>query len=309
MEKKITHHSVFKFKNTDHIGTAGAEDDHEYLPECFIDTGDFSVIKDLEDHRQILLGRAGSGKSALIKKMLWTFEDQVVEIEPENLAITYISNSTILQFFSEIGVNLDPFFKLLWRHIFTVEILTRHFTVHNSSKSISFSERLSQLFSGASKKDKEMQEAILYLESWGKNFWEETEFRVKEITQKLKNTLEGEAAAELGIPRAKIKASLKKGKIVSEEQKHDLITRGQNIVARAQIAHLNKVIKLIDTVLSDKQKQYYVVIDGLDENWVEEKLRYKLIMALILTAKDFFKVKNAKIIIALTQVHHDIKPT
>ena len=56
---------------------------------------------------------------------------------------------------------------------------------------------------------------------------------------------------------------------------------------------------LLDSVLNDRQKQYYILIDGLDENWVEERLRYKLIMALILTAKNFIRVENAKVIIAL----------
>ncbi|MHC4754705.1 MAG: P-loop ATPase, Sll1717 family, partial [Planctomycetota bacterium] len=37
----------------------------------------------------------------------------------------------------------------------------------------------------------------------------------------------------------------------------------------------------------------------LDENWVEERLRYKLIMGLILTAREFIQVNNAKVVIAL----------
>ena len=56
---------------------------------------------------------------------------------------------------------------------------------------------------------------------------------------------------------------------------------------------------LLDGVLDDRQKQYYVLVDSLDENWVEERLRYKLIMALILTAREFMKVANAKLVIAL----------
>ena len=52
-------------------------------------------------------------------------------------------------------------------------------------------------------------------------------------------------------------------------------------------------------MLSNKHKQYFIVVDSLDENWVEESLRYRLIMALILTSRDFYKVKNAKVIVAL----------
>ena len=52
-------------------------------------------------------------------------------------------------------------------------------------------------------------------------------------------------------------------------------------------------------MLTDKQKIYYIVIDGLDENWVEEKLRYKLIKGLVLTAREFIGIPNVKILIAL----------
>ncbi len=42
-----------------------------------------------------------------------------------------------------------------------------------------------------------------------------------------------------------------------------------------------------------------MVIDRLDENWIEERLRYLMIRALIETVRDFCKVRHAKIIIAL----------
>ena len=51
--------------------------------------------------------------------------DNVIEVQPESLALAYISNSTILQFVHDLGVNLNIFFRLLWRHVFTVEILSR----------------------------------------------------------------------------------------------------------------------------------------------------------------------------------------
>ncbi len=289
----------FKFKRTDHIGAVAAEQDNEFLKNCFIDTGDLSVLADIEDHRQILLGRAGSGKTALIEQLKWTYGDQVIVIEPENLALTYISNSTILQFFSGLGVNLDPFFKLLWRHVLTVEILKRHFSTTEPNGEPSFIKRLKRMFNGDTLKEREAREAIEYIQEWGESFWQETEFRVKEISKKLETSLNSQMASELGIPGAKVKGALEGGEKLSEEQKSQLVNRGQDIVSRAQVQDLHKVIKLLDIVLSNKHKQYYIVVDSLDENWVEERLRYRLIMALILTSRDFYKVKNAKVIMAI----------
>jgi len=124
---------TFRFKNTDQIGAAGAEED-EFLSNCFVDTGYLSLLENLKDHRQIVLGRTGSGKSALLLTFAETKKEHVITISPEALALTYVSNSTILGFFSNLGVNLDPFFKLLWRHVLTIEILSHYFSKHEKGK-------------------------------------------------------------------------------------------------------------------------------------------------------------------------------
>ncbi|MEW6441319.1 MAG: hypothetical protein AB1640_10340 [bacterium] len=290
---------VFKFRKNDRIGAAGAEEDGEFLSSCFVDTGDLHLLQDLSDHRQIVLGRTGTGKSALLTKLRESKPEYVIEISPENLALTYVSNSTILNFFSNLGVNLDPFFKLLWRHVLTIEVLSRCFEHTCKDRQKSLLDRLSSMFMGGSRHDKEMKEAVEYLKEWGKSFWLETEFRVKEITQKLENELGAALSAQLGPSAASIGSSSQSIERLSQEQKSELHSRAQQIVSAAQVQDLHKVINLLDTVLQDKQKKYYIVIDGLDENWVEERIRYRLIMALILTARDFIRVSNAKVIVAI----------
>lgn len=291
--------SIFKFCRTDRIGAAGAEEDGEFLASCFVDTGDLSLLEDLPDNRLIVLGRTGTGKTALLQQLVRLHQDRVIEIRPHNLALTYIANSTILNFFATIGVNLDPFFTLLWRHVFTIEILSRHFQQHISSDSRSLLDWLSNLFTGTSRHEREMAQAVKYLEDWGKTFWQETEFRVKEITQKVESELNEQLKAGIGDKFTNLSLSSQAVDKLSTAERAELLSRGQDIVSKAQVRDLHQVVNLLDTVLEDRQKQYYVLVDALDENWVEERLRYKLIMALILTARDFIKVKNAKIILAI----------
>ena len=78
-----------------------------------------------------------------------------------------------------------------------------------------------------------------------------------------------------------------------------MIARGQRVVSKAQVQDLSKVRDLLESVLSDRQKYYYILIDRLDENWVEEKLRYRLIMALLDSVKEISRVSNIKILIAI----------
>ena len=116
---------AFVFKQSDQVGAAGAELDQKYLSTCYVDTGALGLLEDLNDYRQIVLGRTGTGKSALLAEIAKRNGNHAIQISPEHLALTYVSNSTILRFFSSAGVNLDPLFKLLWRHVLTVEVLRR----------------------------------------------------------------------------------------------------------------------------------------------------------------------------------------
>jgi len=142
---------------------------------------------------------------------------------------------------------------------------------------------------------KQHTKAIEYLNKWGQKFWEETEYRIKEVTNTLEKGITG--AIQSQVPIASICAGAKLN--LTEKQKSEVINRAQKVVNTVQIRQLSDILELINDVLSDEQKPHYIVIDGLDENWVDENLRYKLIRALIETVKDFRKVQNAKIIVAI----------
>ncbi|MGB3477592.1 MAG: hypothetical protein WBB67_00345 [bacterium] len=279
----------FKFRQADIIGAADAEQDQNFLTECFIDTGDLEVLRSCDDPRRIVVGRTGVGKSALLIK-LKEMEERVIEIKPESLSLAYISNSNILNFFTALGVRLDVFFKLLWRHVFTVEILKFHFKITTEKAKVNFLIKLKSLIHG-----KKHEKALRYLEDWGSSFWEETEYRIKEVTTKIEDDLKAVAKAKLPVVDFRLEGIRR----LSQEQKQDIINRAQHVVNKVQIRQLSDIIDLIDEVLADPQKRYYLIVDRLDEDWIDEGLRYKLIRALIETAKDFGKVRYAKIVIAI----------
>ena len=291
------HQSEFRFRRTDTIGAASAEDDTEFLKTCFVETGNYENLKDQQNIRQIVLGRTGSGKSALFERLKHEEKERVISIEPDNLALNYVSNSSMIKYFSDLGVNLDPFYKLLWRHVLTVEVLRKHFGTHSNSEEGGLWNTIIQMFAGQTTKDKKAQQAVEYLRKWGEKFWLETEYRVKEITTKLEKDL----ASELGIKldEFKIGASLEAKKMRSDEEKTQVVNRAQHVVSQAQVQDLREVMNLLESVLSDRQKYYYVLIDRLDEDWIEEKLRYRLIMALMDSLKEISRVPNVKGLVAI----------
>lgn len=279
----------FVFRKLDNIGAADAEEDKAFLKECFVEHGYLEVLRDCEDSRRILLGRTGSGKTALLQKLTET-EERCIEVKPESLALSYVSNSTIIAFVSDLGVDLDIFFKLLWRHVFTVELLKQHFGIESETIKLTVVAQISLMFKG-----KKHQLALEYLEKWGKSFWEETESRIKELTTTLEQSIV--ESIKTKIPGFSLAAG--DTQTLTDHQKREVIQRAQYVVNQVQIRQLSDVIELLDDILKDPQKRYYITIDRLDEHWVEDKTRYRLIRALIETVRDFRKVRHAKILIAL----------
>ena len=286
--------SAFRIKRNDNIGYPAAEEDRLFLQNCFVDSGDLAILRDTHAPKRILVGRTGAGKTALLIRLADS-ERHVIGIDPASLSLAYLSNNVLLRFFESLGVNFDLFYKLLWRHVFAVELIKARYNITSpESAHQTLVERFAALFgSGEDKK-----QAFKYLTDWGESIWKDTEHRVKEIT----TTLETNLAANLtgSIPIATLAAG--GSCTLTQEQKEEIIKRGQEVVDHIQVQHLNRIITLLaDKVFADPQNRYYLVIDKLDEDWVEDSLRYKLLRALIETVREFQSIQNCKIIVALRQ--------
>jgi DNA replication initiation complex subunit (GINS family) len=281
----------FRFRRNDTVGTADAESDDRYLSDCYVETGDLDALQDMNNPKRIIVGRTGAGKSALIRK-LREVQENVIELPPQNLSLAYIANSDILNFFEAAGVNLDLFYQLLWKHVLAVELLKNKYKIRNEEQKKGF---LANLFTSI-KRDQSKEQAIAYLKEWGEKFWDETEYRVKELTTKVESDLK----ASLGTDMYGVKFDLAGGRKLTEEQRQEVIQRGRKVVNQIQIKALSDVIRVLsEDVFNDPQQRYFITIDGLDEHWVEDSLRYKLIRALIETVRAFQKIKYVKIVISL----------
>ncbi len=293
MNKKANESGIpFRFRKESSIGEPDAESDNHFLSQCFVDTGDYKTLVDCSNPHRIIVGRTGAGKSALLQHLIRS-EENVIEISPDNLSLNYISNSDIITTLERAGVKLDLFYTLLWKHVFATELLKKKFNLANEEKTKNW---FSNFLPPLKKKDQSKERALEYLRDWGDKFWQETEYRVKEVTQKL----EKDVHAQLGVDMAGLKSQASAGQKITEEQRAEIVHRAQKVVNGIQIKALSDVMQLLaDEVFNDSQQKYFVVIDKLDENWVENDLRYRLIRALIETVKDYRKVSAVKIVVAL----------
>lgn len=273
------------------VGYPAAEDDAELLKECFVDNAALSSLISCDNPGSVLLGRTGSGKSALLLHIEQT-KEHVISIDPSNLALNFISNSTIIRFFEGLGVKFDLFFRLLWRHVLCVELLNYHYNVRQRGDFEKAISGLRDIFlTNPSKKL-----ALDYLEQWGSKFWEQSQERIKELVERFEDQLKaGVDLGSVGVP-----LNFSGSMTIETSKKTEITDQATRVVNTIQIRKLSDIMDILaDNILVDDQKPYYIVIDRLDEDWVDDAIRYKLIRALLETIRDFRRVRNAKILISM----------
>jgi Cdc6-like AAA superfamily ATPase len=281
-----TNNNPVILKRNSEVGAPDAESDDVFLENCFQDTGDLETILDCSNPKCLVLGRTGTGKTALLRQVLRSCE-HAVELSPEALSLNYVLNSNVLRFFEEAGVKLDIFYALLWRHILTVELLKLRYDITNQTKQNEFLERMRGILT----RNVARQRALKYLSDWGDQFWTETDYRTKEFTRKLETQL----SAAVKIDAHYLNLGADGARKLTEEEKIEVRDKGMQVVDDVQIKDLHE------------QKHHYIVIDRLDEGWVDDSLRFKLIKSLIETLRTFQKVRPIKIIVALrTDLHYRV---
>lgn len=284
----------FAFRKHDNVGNAAAEEDTAFLDECFVDTGDIAFLLDNKNSKRIIVGRTGAGKSALIYQ-LSQLQKKVIRLSPHDLSLNFIASNKVIAFFEAAGVNLSPFYILLWKHLLVVELLKAKYHINNESAHAEFMRRIKETLY---KKDKMKEQAVEYLEQWGDKFWLTTQQRIHEITERVQSGL----TAGVGTQFAGINFSVEGAKKLTVEQRQEIVEHGLDAVSKVQIRELDNMIAVLaENVFNDSKDIYYVVIDMLDEDWADERIKFKLIRALIDTVRRFMSVPNIKIILALRQ--------
>lgn len=291
----------FRFNKHELLGTPDAETDR-ILDKVFIDTGAFDVLDDVDNPKCIIVGRTGSGKSALIKRLLDN-EDKITRIAPESMSLKFLSNSTILDYFRTLDVKLNFFYKVLWKHVFVVEIL-KLYLGDTEQKKQSLLQNLWSSIGKGGKSDNTKKAAIQYFDKWSDEFWLKTEHRIKT----LERDLEKKFCLEAGVDSNFIKAGTKADTTVNEKNTAEIKYKAEQIISDIQADDLINLIDLLRTeVFNNNQRRFYIVIDDLDKEWVSPQIVYDLIGAMVEVIKEFQeKFKGVKIIIALRDNLHQV---
>jgi hypothetical protein len=273
------------------IGANAAEMDDEFLLKCFVHYPPVELCMSVASRGMVVDGRTGSGKTAILK-YIHSKSEHSVEIDPSEMAMSYVSNSDALNFLHAIGADLDLLFQALWKHVLCIEFIRLKFSVTNEMSSVSVFERLKARFS----KDARKTRAIKYLKDWEGKFWITMDQNIKELTERVENAVKAELGAEI----EKFKAGGQYEKRLSTDKKSEFVARVRKIISSDQLAELSGVIEMLsESESGEEMKHFHILIDKLDEHWVDVSIRFKLIRSLIESLKSFRRITNLKILVAL----------
>lgn len=273
------------------VGSMAAEFDDDFLLPCFVRYSPATICLDINSPATVIEGRTGSGKTAILK-YISSKVDNSIEIDPTEMSMSYVANSDVLNFLQSIGADLDLLFQALWKHVLCIEFIRLKFAVKNEATSLNVFQRIYDRF----KKDPRRDRAVKYLKGWEGKFWITMDQNIKEITEKVEHSVKAELGAEI----EKFKAGGQYDKRLSADKKMEFNQRIKKIINSDQLAELGSVIEMLkEFVADDAMQAYYILIDRLDENWVDTTLKYRLIRSLIESLRTFKKIRNLKILVAL----------
>lgn len=284
----------FTFKPGFSIGAIDAEHD-QLLEQCFIPTACYNQIINIDDPHCGIIGRSGTGKTAIVRLLARNLHNVSI-ISPDALAFQFLSSSEMIIALRKNLVDIDYFYKLLWRHVFVVEILKAGFP-EAARKSSTIRKIINRIKSPGP--DKERDRAIKYLDDWGGTILQTPQERVihvhNELEKRIKAKIGTGSWSKFLVPEAFVD-----GEIVDKREQSEEIRIVQGEVNKIQVQELNSVKQYLDTdILTPQRRPIFILIDDLDRFWIEEPLVYELIRALMLEIYDWSNVKYVKIVYVL----------
>lgn len=281
--------------NAFNLGAAQAEAD-PLLQEAFQTTGAYEAISSLEDPRCFVIGRTGSGKSAALTTLHKREKDHVIRLSPENLALEYITDQQVFRYLRSLNVEIDAFWRALWKHVLLVEIIRKRYRIEGQYDKASFIENLKAKIS----KDASKKQALEYFNDFEDKFWNQADERIRDITNTLSSSIAKEAGAGFDFTPLDVRGTASNSKSYTKEEKKQYVERFTRVVNSSQLTRMNRMIDVLDEdILDSSHNRVYIVVDDLDLDWVESDIKNDLIRSLFRVVHDFQRVRHLKVIVAL----------
>jgi hypothetical protein len=273
------------------IGNVGAETDDEFLFKCFVDHPALAEIRDMSNSKMFLLGSTGIGKTAMLR-MLDKNEDSAQWLDLSEMALNYVANSDAVAFMIGLGVDLSIFFQALWKHVILVEFAKSALKIDRQESRTSL---ISRLFGGNLRNDSFRRELEDFIDKYHGDFWNTVDQTVIDVTKKLEHDVQAEFGAEL----SKVQGKASYARNLSEEKRTQFQERAKRFVNSDLLSKLGRVTTAIAELTKGSGKRHYLLIDRLDDHWIDYRLKNILVYTLFEACKGLRKIRNLKVVVAM----------
>lgn len=279
---------LYKFKSSDQIGGLDAEND-SFLSSCFLESSVYETLEKFDTTKidflkRIIVGRTGSGKTALLKML--SESDKIKKysvIEAESTVFEHINNNVFITELIKNKIDLRVFYKSLWMHVLLIKVIE---TIYDNN--LSFFEKLHSLIMSKQKKYN-LDLAREYIQNYKDNFFNEK--AITEITDRFQNDLK----LNLGNEMIGFKSKL------CHEEMQKIQRETAKYVSSELLKKQKELLKLITEESPDQfQSRIIISIDDLDKSWLSDSnVRYDFINALLDAFKELINLKSVKILISI----------
>jgi len=272
------------------IGQNGAEHDDNFLFKCFVDHPAYDELTDIDTPSTFILGSTGAGKTAIIR-MVNKNEENSAELEIHNLSMNHIANSDTILFLRSLDIDLTLFFQALWKHVLCVEYIK---VIIRAADKAQFQFKVSKIFD-AVKRQRQREKLEKFVKDHEDQFWNTIDENVIELT----DSLEREFSTDFGLELKKFVGKAGYIHNLGSQQKVQLQQRAKKFLNKLTLSELPAVISSLSDYTRGRQDRYFITIDGLDEHWVDDAIKFQLIQALFESLKGLKKLRNFQVIVAL----------
>ena len=266
------------------IGTIDAERDI-FLDDYFLETQVFDDLTcfdedDFSFTKRVIVGRTGSGKTALLKKINALSNIKSSSVEAESMIFEHIKNNVFINELIASSIDIRVFYKSLWLHVLLIKIIELLYPKDDLMAT------LKGLFSDKHKLARD------YVDIFEANFFNDN--IISEITNKMQSELSASVSGD--IASLKVNAGAKQNKEVTEK----IQSQTSKYVSSELLARQKQIIKILIENYRDKKRRFIISVDDLDRSWLNENvIRYDFINALLDAFRELIDIKNVKVLISI----------
>lgn len=251
----------------------------ENLSKYYVENSYLQSAMDVYSKKAFFIGRTGVGKTAILEKVRQASPSKknIISIDPEDFAFKIMERSHVLNKLTSCKINLDLFYKTMWKYIFITEIIKE---IYGHKKKNWFEEQRLRWSSNETARrsyqflidNDELDAGLSFNEKIGR------------IIKKLEQSVM-ETKIDLKLLNVNYK------KTIDIEKIYDAI---KNL----EFNDINYFIKHLDEYILN-ERQFIIIVDDLDKNWIQNKVGINFTRCLFETIFEINNSKSLRLLVSL----------